>query len=219
MRPFIVSALLAAIVVPTLANIGGDIATSVTQSQFECAVNYGWRFVIVRSYHSYGAPDTNAPIALAAAKAAGIQYRDVYHFPCLTVDPIQQVTDNVNAVGQSNFGTLWFDIEVNPSPGCGWADPMTNCNFLQSMIQAGNSLGLTMGVYSSAYEWNIVMGNCSVGAEANLPLWYAHYDSTQSFNDFSVFGHWHQPAMKQYTDADSSASLCGFVADGNWYPN
>jgi hypothetical protein len=201
------------------ASIGGDLASSVTKEQFACASTNGWEYVIIRSYHSFGAPDTNAPIALAAAKEGGIVYRDVYHFPCLSVDPIQQVTDDVTAVGASNFGTLWFDIEVNPSPGCGWADHMTNCNFLQSMIQAGSSLGLTMGVYSSPYEWNIVMGNCTAGAEAGLPIWYAHYDDTKSFNDFTVFGGWHQPAMKQYNDADTVGAKCGISADADWYPN
>lgn len=209
----------ACLVASAVASIGGDIATAVTKEQFQCASTYGWQFVIVRSYHSYGAPDTNAPVALAAAKAGGIQYRDIYHFPCLSVDPFQQVSDDLNAVGAGNFGTMWFDIEVNPSTGCGWADHMTNCNFLQALIQAGSSLGVTMGVYSSSYEWNIVMGNCSVGAEANLPLWYAHYDSSQSYNDFSVFGGWHQPSIKQYNDADTTATKCGFGADGDWYPN
>ena len=196
---------------------GGDVSTYADSSAWSCTVTGGWTFMIVRSYCSYGAPDPNALPTIQQAKAGGISITDVYHFPCAGSDAAQQVKDDVNAVGSGNFGTLWFDIETNPSSGCGWADPATNCNFLQAMITAGQGLGITMGVYASSYMWSSIMGDsCTVGSDNGLALWYAHYDGSRSFSDFSPFGGWQTPSMKQYSDDSQIGSNCGIGADANY---
>jgi hypothetical protein len=174
--------------------------------------------MIVRSYCSVGSTDPNALPTLQAAEAGGIPIRDVYHFPCPSVDPGQQVRDDVSAVGQGNFHQLWFDIETNESPGCAWSgDQGANCNFLASMIAEGQSLGIAMGVYASAYMWSSIMGDgCTTAADSGLPLWYAHYDGTRSYDDFYGFGGWSGPAMKQYNDGSSIGASCGISADADW---
>lgn len=209
---------LAVIPAAVMAVRGGDVSQATSQSTFSCAVSNGnWQFAITRSYQSFGQPDPNAASNIANAKAAGIQYVDAYHFPCYGgVDPTQQVNDDVNAIS-GQFGTLWFDIETNPSSGCGWSsDTNANCQFLTTMIQAGQSLGISMGVYTSSYMWSSIMGSCTAGADAGLPLWYAHYDQSPSFSDFSPYGGWSTPAMKQYWD--STGLGCGIGADADWYP-
>ncbi len=55
---------------------------------------------------------------------------------------------------------------------------------------------------------------CTVGGDH--ALWYAHYDGNPSFSDFSPFGGWSSPAMKQYT---GTSTVCGFGVDDNWYPD
>ena len=174
--------------------------------------------MIVRSYCSVGETDPNALPTLQAAAAGGIPTRDVYHFPCRGVDPTQQVNDDVAAVGQGNFHQLWFDIETNYSPNCGWSgDLNSNCDFLASMISAGQSLGISMGVYASAYMWGSIMGDgCTTAADSGLPIWYAHYDGTRSFDDFESFGGWNSPSMKQYSDDSSIGANCGISADSDW---
>ena len=196
---------------------GGDVAVHVPTSDWSCAVRAGWSFMMVRSYHSYGAPDSNAAPTLQAAAAAGLTDRGVYHFPCAYgKGAAQQVQDDVNAVGSSNFNRLWFDIETNPSPGCGWkSDQAANCQFLTEMIQAGEGMGIQMGVYASSYMWDTIMGSgCTVGASKGLPVWYAGYDGSPSFNDWHPFGGWSTPAVHQY--ADHIGISCGFQADANW---
>lgn len=203
---------------PSGEALGGDVSSLFSSSAYSCAVQGGWSFVIVRSYCSYGAPDPNALANLQAAKAGGMSATDIYHFPCAGSDAATQVQDDVNAVS-GNFGTLWFDIETNPSSGCGWSgDVSSNCNFLQSMIAAGQSLGISMGVYSSAYMWSSIMGDsCTAGADQGLPLWYAHYDGARTFSDFSPFGGWSTPSMKQYNDNSAIGSNCGISADADYY--
>jgi GH25 family lysozyme M1 (1,4-beta-N-acetylmuramidase) len=194
---------------------GGDISEYYGSGTFSCTVSNGWSFVIVRSYCSYGGVDSNAPATLQAAAAGGIQYHDVYHFPCIGVSASQQVSDDYNQV-KGLFGMMWFDIETNPSPNCGWQDAATNCNFMGQLISAGQSLGIHMGIYSSAYMWGSIMGDgCTVGADNGIPLWYAHYDQNPSFSDFSSFGGWTSPNIKQYWD---SVGICGINADADWYP-
>lgn len=211
-------AIVASLVAATLAANGGDVSSYADSSAWSCAVQGGWSFMIVRSYCSYGGTDSNAGPTLQAAKAGGISYTDIYHFPCLGVDAAQQVSDDVNAVGLGNFGQLWFDIETNPSGGCGWSDAGTNCNFLQAMISQGQAMGVSMGVYASAYMWESIMGGCTVGADNGLPIWYAHYDDSQSFGDFSGFGGWTTPSIKQYNDNSGIGGNCGISADADWYP-
>jgi GH25 family lysozyme M1 (1,4-beta-N-acetylmuramidase) len=202
--------------VSVLAFDGGDISEPYDASTFSCCKSNGWGFVIVRSYRSYGAVDVNAPGTLDAAAAGGIEYRDVYHFPCTSVAATTQVSDD-NSFVAGKYGMMWFDIETNYSPNCGWsADKTTNCNFMGELINAGRAIGVHMGIYSSAYMWESIMGGCTVGADNGIPLWYAHYDYTRSFGDFSPFGGWTKPNAKQYNDA---VGICGINADADWYPN
>lgn len=70
------------------------------------------------------------------------------------------------------------------------------------------------GVYISTYMHESILGDsCTAGH--NLKLWYAHYDNSKSFSDFSPFGGWTSPHMKQYDDGQKSP-LCGHVIDRDW---
>lgn len=200
-----------------LANNGGDVSQLYSTDTYRCTKENGWSFMVARSYHSYGGVDPNGKTNVQNARAAGIKYTDVYHFPCFQkVSAEQQMRDDVDATGKDNFGMLWFDIETNTSPGCQWSsDKSANCNFMAELIAAGKGLGLSMGIYSSEYMWSSIMGSCTTGADHGLPLWYAHYDHNPSFGDFSPFGGWSKPNVKQYWD---SVGICGISADADWYP-
>lgn len=134
----------------------------------------------MRSWHSYGGFDTAGPVSIRNAHAAGIPYVDGYLFPCAGKSASAQVQGTLNGLSENGarIGTLWLDIETNPSRGCGWsADKASNCNFIKDMIKAGHAAGRTIGVYSSPYEWSTVAGNCNIRGEfSDVPLWYAHYD-------------------------------------------
>jgi len=119
----------------------------------------------------------------------------------------------------AEYGMIWLDIEYNPSSGCSWASysAADNCEYVQELASAGKSNGATIGVYSSQYEWSVVMGTSTYCTElTSYPLWYAHYDDSPSFSDYSSvsFGGWTTPAMKQY---EGDATLCSFDVDENYY--
>ena len=203
---------LAVLATVATATIGGDISEEYGTDTFQCCRNQGWDFMITRGYRSYGAPEPAAAPNIQNSKAAGIPYNDIYHFPCsFGISAAQQVADDLNNVGRI-FGMMWFDVETNEDSNCAWQDAGSNCNFMGELINAGYANGVHMGIYASAYMWESIMGSCTVGS--SLALWYAHYDGMQTFSDFSPFGGWSTPAMKQYYD---SVGYCGINADADWY--
>ena len=68
------------------------------------------------------------------------------------------------------------------------------------------------GIYSSSSQWSPIMGGTSQFSQ--YPLWYAHYDNNPSFSDFSPFGGWSSPAIKQYA---GDVSFCSAGVDKNYY--
>jgi hypothetical protein len=103
-----------------LAVLGVDISDAF--SDFTCLANQGYQFAIVRGYCSYGGVDANAPQNLKNAKAAGL-IADVYLFPCAGLDPADQANAMIGYLASKSadiYGTIWIDVETNPSPNCGW---------------------------------------------------------------------------------------------------
>jgi hypothetical protein len=211
------------------AVLGVDLYLPYPSSTWLCLMLAGFQFSIVRAWHSYGGPDFSAEINLNNAAQAGIAFRDIYFFPCASgsgADAAAQLREAVRVSPTETWGTLWLDIEQNPSPNCGWSATnfTKNCNFLQALIAEGQALSLQMGLYSSHYEWTQLFGSpsfCTVAADAGLPLWYAAYDGQTNFNNFAPFGGYTlngqnaKVSMKQFTD---NVSDCNVIADQDFYP-
>ena len=56
-------------------------------------------------------------------------------------------------------------------------------------------------------------GACA-GVASGVPLWYAHYDNSASFSDYSQIGGWGRPAMKQFK---GDITVCGTGVDETFY--
>ena len=75
-------------------------------------------------------------------------------------------------------------------------------------MNAITASGTAVGVYSSHYEWGKTVGLGCAAAFA-LPLWYAHYDSSASCDDYPAkypFGNWTKAFAKQFGDAPAKSS-------------
>jgi hypothetical protein len=193
---------------------GGDILNPTT-SAFQCLANEGWSFVILNSYERYGAVNPNINGNLSAAKAAGLS-TDIFHFPCASQDATTQINTDINNVGFGNFGTMWIGIKYNPATNCQWGGNITaNCQFLAELISAGTQAGALVGVYSSQYWWNSIVGaSCTAGSDAATDLWYADWNGAKNFTDFTPFGGWTFPTMKQYS---GTVDICGLTeVGGDW---
>jgi GH25 family lysozyme M1 (1,4-beta-N-acetylmuramidase) len=195
------------------AAVGVDVSQAVSTGAFQCLRNAGYgSFAIPRVYQSVGRPDPNGASNVKNAWASGMPHVDGYIFPCPTCgNGYGQVAAAVSALrnGGATIGMLWLDIEGTQY----WMDQASNRNFFNSLVSGCQAAGVHCGVYTSASQWNPIMGSFSGGS--NMPLWYAHYDGNPSFSDFSGFGGWSKPAMKQYR---GDVSACGVGIDLTWYP-
>ena len=137
-------------------------------------------FANVRAWHSYGAFDESAAASISTLQAAGFVDVGVYLFPCPTKDigaQVQEMVANLTAAGVK-YGSIWLDIESDPSTGCSWSQDLTkNCQTMAELAAAVNSTGIPWGTYTSAYEWGTLMNpGCTVPLAVEHPLWYPHYE-------------------------------------------
>jgi hypothetical protein len=157
---------------------------------FTCLAQQGYTLSIVRAYHSYGAIDVDAPNSIQRSNNAGLS-TDVYMFPCRgknastqvneLVNYLEQMTQTTGTASRYEFttGTIWLDVETNPSPGCTWAQGTgdSNCAYLKEVVDALEARGRSVGIYASGYMWNQIMGSKTACTSfSQYPLWYAHYD-------------------------------------------
>jgi hypothetical protein len=58
-------------------------------------------------------------------------------------------------------GTIWIDVETNPSSGCTWniGNPESNCQYLKELVSAIEARGRAVGIYASAFMWNQIFGS------------------------------------------------------------
>jgi len=193
---------------------GIDISTGVSTSQFQCLVADNLTFTIVRGWLSLGRPDTNVVPTVAAAWAGGMSHVDVYMFPCQSCgNAAGQAESFINYLETNGvkFGTAWLDIE---GPGLYWSsDQAANADFIADLISTIKAKGRTVAIYTSKSQWIPIVGDWTGGS--GLDLWYADYDGVPNFDDFTPFGGWNAPNMKQFTD---EGSKCGASYDINWYP-
>jgi len=195
------------------ATIGLDLSSECVDDCFSCLKGQGYSFAVPRVYMSTGQPDPTGPHTIYNAWAGGMVHVDGYMFPCPTCgNPQGQVSDCINNLRnfQCQFGMLWLDIE-GPQY---WMDQGSNVAFFDGLVQQASAMGVTIGIYTSASQWEPIMGDYEGGSP--YPLWYAHYDGQPNFGDFSPFNGWTSPAIKQYAGDDN---VCGLDLDDDWYPD
>jgi GH25 family lysozyme M1 (1,4-beta-N-acetylmuramidase) len=194
--------------VPSLATYGVDV--SQYTNVFSCLVQNGYTFSIIRGYMSSGYVDPNVVSNINNAWNGGMSNVDVYLFPCVPCgNPATQASNLVSALNGVNYGMIWVDVETYA-----WSSSLSaNQNFILTMVNALQSAGANVGIYSSYYNWQSIVG-LSWSGVSSLPLWYAHYDNNPSFSDFVAFGGWTSPAIKQYA---GDATVCGAGVDLNFY--
>ncbi|KAK0394965.1 hypothetical protein QR680_001033 [Steinernema hermaphroditum] len=202
-------------VATSLATIGLDSTDSISVSGFNCLHNDGYRFFLGRAWRSNGEYDYTGIQNIKNARAAGWIYVDAYIFPCLAshcAAPGNQVLatiDKLRAEG-AQFGMLWLDIEVFDWP----ANHEHNRQVVREMVQAGESRGVKLGIYTNYNNWQSIVG-ATWSEFSRLPLWWARYNGHQNYDGFSSFGGWSKPAIHQYSGDVQGG--CGIDMDQNWY--
>lgn len=197
---------------------GLDMSSAASQDATDC-MKSSYSFVVPRGYHSSGSVDTAVCTTLKHAKSSGIAGRDAYLFPCPTCSKsastqVKELVDYINTNCASAWtGTIWLDIEGTQYWSGGTSN---NKKFYESLVDACKSKSPKCGVYSSSSQWSAIFGSTSYSYGSSLPLWYAHYDGSASFSDFTKFGGWTSPHAKQY---QGTCTVCSTGVDKNYAPN
>lgn len=182
------AALAVATVAGANAAFGVDTFGTISSTLASCFKQNNVTFAVARAWHSNGVWDSSAPGAVAAYRAAGIS-ADVYMFPCGAKDAATQVNSLITNLHNNNvqFGRIWFDVESNPSTGCGWPSQSTSCAWMQAAVAAAQSSGVQFGTYTSKTQWTSIMGS-SCSAAAAGPVWceLATYTTSRSSCSLAV---------------------------------
>ncbi|KAJ8600209.1 hypothetical protein CTAYLR_002015 [Chrysophaeum taylorii] len=198
------------------ATVGVDVSSYVSESEWECLMTPGGQgpieFAIVRIYRSSGSVDPNGASTISAAISAGVSTVDGYIFPCVSCgDAAGQVSAAIRAMSGTGSNMLWLDIE-----NYDWySSASENQAFITDMVdECMSEADLSCGIYSSYYNWEDIVGlSFDYPSSKGLPLWYAHYDNNPSFSDFTAFGGWTSPTIKQYV---GDATSCDASIDYNY---
>ncbi|GAB1228101.1 hypothetical protein ENUP19_0374G0003 [Entamoeba nuttalli] len=84
------------------------------------------------------------------------------------------------------------------------------------IIKKQRAIGFKAGIYTNYNNWDQIFGlDYTFKYADEYPLWYAHYDSWDSFGDFTPFGGWSRPTMKQY---NGDMTACSHDVDYNYKP-
>ena len=182
----------------------------VSQSAYDCLKHSGYDFAIIQAMTSQGTVNPYAANDLIRAEKAGIKYRDIYIFLNFHKDPKAQTREAIQAMRNhgAKFGQVWFDIEA---PNL-WGSCAQNHAFFKAAVDEAHAMGEKPAIYSSASQWGPIM--CGYTGFSHLPLWYAHYDGRKTFSDFSPFGGWSRPNIKQF---QGTTGICGTQIDKDWY--
>ena len=195
------------------AMYGVDYSTLTSVSSHQCFISSGYVFAIPRCWCSVGSMDSNCVQNCKNAHSAGMTRVDTYFFPCYSCGNVAgQVSTFWNKVvaNQMDFTRLWFDVE-----GTWSSSTSTNQNFFMQMVNQARSIGIVYGIYCSKYYWTSFFGSSYTFAYADsIPMWYAHYDYDASFSDWSSFGGWTSPTIKQY---QGTTSMCSASVDLNYW--
>jgi GH25 family lysozyme M1 (1,4-beta-N-acetylmuramidase) len=193
-----------------LCTYGVDYSTLFKTSQIACLKQADKAFAVPRGYCSYGALDPNIKENLANAWAGGMTHVDLYMFPCFSCNnPAEQAKALVSGLSGHKYGMIWIDIEIYK-----WSTNFNeNRNFILELIKQLVTEKASIGIYTNYHNWVNIVGLDWQEIKA-YPLWYAHYDNNPSFSDFTSFGGWTKPSIKQYK---GTTTLCEGGVDLSFY--
>lgn len=187
-------------------DISGDTCDGsswVSSTQFPCFKKAGKSFTVIQTWMGgYGMTKSVAYCA-SQARSAGLEV-SLYAYACPRCSgntPATTVFENLVKTLKSqgvSYTYLYFDVETCPPSSCWESSTSSNVQFLQQAIQGATAGGARVGIYASSSMWSQIMGSST--AFKSYPLWYPHYDGKASFSDFTSFGGWTSPHMKQYND-------------------
>lgn len=187
---------IAFVVAVVLGKYGFDASSGpYSAASMACMRHRGFTYAIFRAFRQVNRVDPNVVANVKAAHDGGIKDVSIYIYPCgKCTDPRQQILKTVEALKNSNYNTIWLDIERK-----GWdlTAKERNRKFLLEMFDEAVKHGKPVGIYSGIHSWKAIVGlDWTVGSK--FPLWWPHWDRRASFRNFRPYGGWKAPHIKQF---------------------
>ncbi|ETN83224.1 hypothetical protein NECAME_17543 [Necator americanus] len=133
--------------------------------------------------------------------------------PFSTKTGIQQFDEMYGGLKNANINVRSIWVQVT-SPVNWYSSSTTNINFLNSILSRASQYGLSIGIYTSVYDWNQITGGATV---SNAMLWYWNVygsgvtnESPADYSDFRSFGGWTTPTVKQFAQVET---VCGVTVN------
>ncbi|RCN43407.1 hypothetical protein ANCCAN_10598 [Ancylostoma caninum] len=197
-----------------------DLDRAVSPSAFTCMKRSGYSTVFIRAYDPTGSGrfDVNAVNNIRNANKAGLG-TEVFMTPQIRSSKrgSQQFRELYDGLRRGNIvvRTVWLQVT---SPVNWGANNQANIYFLNDIIATAKSVGVTIGFYTNAYDWQqITKGAWVQGAM----LWYwnvngggAQGETPANFNDFRPFGKFTKPTVKQFGQVEN---VCGVTVNRDVY--
>ncbi|KHJ84673.1 hypothetical protein OESDEN_15609, partial [Oesophagostomum dentatum] len=104
------------------------------------------------------------------------------------------------------------------SPTKWYTNSTANINFLNSVLSRASQYGLSIGIYTSNYDWYHITGEATI-TNAVLWYWFVYGDGTRNespanYGDFQAFGGWTTPTVKQFGQDEI---VCGVTVNRDVY--
>eukprot|EP00808_Paulinella_micropora_P016074 g33913.t1 len=207
---------------------GVDLSTATSVASFACLREKGFSFAIPRAFCSDGDLDHHACNNIKHGHEAGMEVMEIYMFPNPRSKQTgkQQLRRLVHDLGKkygctyvspglkqknNEYSRIWLDVEGN-TKYYWWPDLERNRKFLSDLIEGCFENGVECGIYSTAPEWERIMGNSTLGK--GMPLWWASYqdDKPCSLLYMKPFGGWTEYLYHQYR-GDDHITVCNVTVD------
>jgi hypothetical protein len=200
--------------------LGADVSAPTSEDDWKVLLqHYPFQVATVEVYRNSSLEVVYAGATIKAARAAGFQSVEVYHFPTPTtsVPASEQVEAAIKVLDGQTIGTWWLDVEFTAGP-CPWADgnPAANEATLTALVDAVRAAGFAPGIYTNQRDWKRFFLDSTQFSE--IPLWYCRDDGNPNFDDFAARGPqgWSVPTVKQYGTGRKVGSVS---YDASWRPS
>ncbi|PAV61899.1 hypothetical protein WR25_19025 [Diploscapter pachys] len=192
-----------------------DFAQVATVAQMQCLRQNSYSTAFVRAYNpaGQGSFDANSCTNINNAYSAGLGI-EIYMTPqpMSSKTGYQQLDEVYNGLNSRGITVRAIWIQVT-SPINWPTNSNTNINFINSIIARARQYSLSVGIYTSAYDWNQITGGWT-GAGNDVMLWYWNVrgggvsgESPPNFSDFAPFGCWNSPTAKQFAQVEQVCSI------------
>jgi hypothetical protein len=146
----------------------------------------------------------------------------VYFFPSTgcVLDQQGQIDAALDHLAENNaiFNRFWIDVEAWQW----WAECDANIAWLTPLLKHAHArLGVArVGFYAGHNFFTTYFCNTTMYSDMGVHLWYARWDFNASFYNFTSYGGWTDPFMKQYTsigqcDVHTDSDFRGTADCGN----